>query len=479
MARRLVRDESGVALGLAVIMIVLIGVMGAGLLTFVSNDLNAVVEVNQGQKALEAADAGVQAARRQLLSDATANATMNIYDSSTSNGDSSWSPVPRGVDFPNGGRKLTFNDNTVNVKIQYLPPPDASNPPTDPNRAPEPDPEGDGYPEPKDYFKITSEGTTGEARRKIEAIYVTEDMGVPKGYYTPGNIEIKGSACVDSVSLFTGFASNGQPGNITIPNSNGGNCKDAAGNSIGPIKGKDNAYRYWNNPPFNTTARSTDDAGFGAVGSVRTVNGNPSPKAGTRDFDTNTTPKFIQKNPPNGSQTTSQISFPFDYALPDIDFLRDEAMKQEAETEQNHYIEVNSTSESVTTWPTPPAGSDPARTVVYYKFMTSNGSNNLKWDVGSNCSATPVEGTLVIESGNFTTTQHTTPLKGAVVVRGGESTDGESEDTGGNTCLQGFINASGGIKIAGSVTPMSTADLADKRPGWYDVRLWSWRELYQ
>jgi hypothetical protein len=45
----------------------LIGVMGAGLLTLVRSDLEAVVEVNQGQRALGLADAGVQAARRQWL----------------------------------------------------------------------------------------------------------------------------------------------------------------------------------------------------------------------------------------------------------------------------------------------------------------------------------------------------------------------------------------------------------------------------
>lgn len=117
--------------------------------------------------------------------------------------------------------------------------------------------------------------------------------------------------------------------------------------------------------------------------------------------------------------------------------------------------------------------------MVFYKFMTPNGANNLKWNVGSSCSDIPVEGTLVIEDGNFTTMQHTTPLKGAVIVRGGESADGESEDTGGNTCLQGFVNASGGITIAGSVTSMTPADLAGKRPGFYGVELWSWRELYQ
>lgn len=67
MIQRLLKDESGMALGLAIIMIVLIGVMGAGLLVFVRNDLEAVVEVNRGQVAFDRADAGVQAAKRQLL----------------------------------------------------------------------------------------------------------------------------------------------------------------------------------------------------------------------------------------------------------------------------------------------------------------------------------------------------------------------------------------------------------------------------
>ena len=83
MLERLAKDESGVAMGLAVIMVMLIGVMGAGLLTFVQSDLEAVVEVNQGQRALSLADAGVQAARRQLRSDSVpghydANGAENV-----------------------------------------------------------------------------------------------------------------------------------------------------------------------------------------------------------------------------------------------------------------------------------------------------------------------------------------------------------------------------------------------------------------
>jgi hypothetical protein len=52
MIRQLARDESGITMGLTVIMIVLIGVMGAGLLTFVQNDLGTVIESNQGHTPL-------------------------------------------------------------------------------------------------------------------------------------------------------------------------------------------------------------------------------------------------------------------------------------------------------------------------------------------------------------------------------------------------------------------------------------------
>lgn len=453
MVQRLVKDESGVALGLAIIMIVLIGVMGAGLLVFVRNDLLAVVEVNQGQKALESADAGVQAARRQLLSDATANATTNIYDTSTSNGDSPWSPN-------GGGKNLTFNGNTVNVKIQYLLPSDTDDETDLPDHAPEKLLTGTDYPEPKDYFKITSEGTVGEARRKIEAIYLTEDLGVPKSYYTPGNVTISGSACIDSVSVFA-------LGNVTFNGSGG--CSTG-----GHLKGEDVAYGDWLNPPFNTTARTDPTykkaAGVGAKG---TITG--SSRLGTRDFHGSTTnptnPKFIQKNPPEGSQSSSEISFPFDYALPDTDFLRDEAKLQ------GNYYEVSGGTASVSSWPTAPAGRDPSTTVVFYKF-TSSSSNTLKWDVPGSCTDDPPkQGTLVIENGNFTTQPNKARFRGVVVVRGGEVADGTSDDTG-KTCLEGFINAEGNIKIAGNVSPMSSADAA-KRPGFYDARLWSWRELYE
>lgn len=448
MFRKFVRDESGIALGLAVIMIVLIGVMGAGLLVFVRNDLNAVVEVNQGQKALNLADAGVQAAERQLLS----NAAETDYDADDSNGDTPWSPF-------NNGKDMTIDGETVNVEIQYLLPSDTSSELQDPDHAPELVPTGEtDYPEPEDYFKITADATIGDARRKVEAIYYTMDMGVPKGYYTPGNIEIKGTACVDSVSLFA-------QGNITF--SGGGGC-------IGDthMTGTDQAYGDWEKQPFNFTPRPTTDAGAGAVGSIT----GGSAMLNTRDFDNTTSPQFIEKDPPDDeNQTSDQITFPFDYALPDIDFLRDIAKQQMAASpaDKNHRIVPDGDSnETVLDWPD---GSTPS-TVVYYEFKNA-GSNSLKWGVSGSCTDDPPkQGILVVENASFTTQPKKALFRGVVVVRGGEVSDGSSDDTG-KTCLEGFINAEGTVKIAGNVSPANLPP-DTKRPGFYGVDLWSWRECY-
>src|SRR5215213_2245916 len=69
MIRRFARDESGMAMAVAIFMVLLIGVMGAGLLTFVMSDTKSVLEVNKGQKAMDIAEAGVQAAKAHLRVD--------------------------------------------------------------------------------------------------------------------------------------------------------------------------------------------------------------------------------------------------------------------------------------------------------------------------------------------------------------------------------------------------------------------------
>ena len=56
-------------LGLAVIVVVIVGVMGAGLLTFVATDLKAVAELNRGEQAFELAEAGIEVAKAHLAND--------------------------------------------------------------------------------------------------------------------------------------------------------------------------------------------------------------------------------------------------------------------------------------------------------------------------------------------------------------------------------------------------------------------------
>ena len=68
---RLLREERGMALGLAVIVVVIVGVMGAGLLTFVATDLQAVVAVNRGGQAFELAEAGIEVAKAHLANDSS------------------------------------------------------------------------------------------------------------------------------------------------------------------------------------------------------------------------------------------------------------------------------------------------------------------------------------------------------------------------------------------------------------------------
>src|SRR5215218_4935623 len=92
MLGRIAREEAGMTMALALMIIVLIAVMGAGLLTFAMRDLDVVVETNQGQKASEVAEAGIHAAKRQLL----ANSFPNLYNDPAT---ATFSPDPANVEW--------------------------------------------------------------------------------------------------------------------------------------------------------------------------------------------------------------------------------------------------------------------------------------------------------------------------------------------------------------------------------------------
>jgi hypothetical protein len=314
------------------------------------------------------------------------------------------------------------------------------------------------------FFKITSTGyypaDGSGAMRRVEAIYHTVDVGIPRAYFTPNDITLRGTADITDVSLFS-------LGDV-----------DFMGGAT--IQGTDRAYGNWANSPYNTTARPTNAAGVGAVGRVSGTGG----ALGTRDYHgstvNSTNPSFVET--PSNPQPANQITFPFEHQSQlgqqdeaQIDFLREEALRQQAATGDTHYIEYTSSgNRTLSTWP---ANSTP-NTVVFVRFPNTPSSSTLTWSVGNNCNNTPVRGTLVITNGDFKLGQHTTPLQGTVIVRGGLYQDGDSDDAGGNTCLDGFVNASGDITIRGSVQPLATED-ALHRTGFYGVELWSWRELFQ
>jgi hypothetical protein len=254
MMRRFLNDESGMTMGLVIIMVVLIGVMGAGLLTFASTDLESVIETNQGQRAMEAADIGVDAARRHL---SVEDAMPVSYDATVTADNSAWydDSTPK---------VLNFDGNEVRVGIRYLYPSTTSSQTRQPDRAPEVlptygtdvcnDTNGDGvdddvslpvgnadacdYPNNRNYYRVTVRGGSGDAVRQVQAIFVAQNFEFPVAYYATRDIEIAGSATeVNNLSLFA----NRYIKNLDPP---------ALPAKPGTVRGTDLAYGNWAVNPY-------------------------------------------------------------------------------------------------------------------------------------------------------------------------------------------------------------------------------------
>ena len=108
------------------------------------SDLEAVVEVNQGRRALGLADTAAQAARRQLRSDAE----PNHYDDNAAENVEWASVAPAGA---TAGKPLALDDGSLRVTIQYLLPSTTAAQVEDRDHPPELVP-GDP-PRPNNYFK--------------------------------------------------------------------------------------------------------------------------------------------------------------------------------------------------------------------------------------------------------------------------------------------------------------------------------------
>jgi Tfp pilus assembly protein PilX len=500
MFKRLAKQESGVALPLAVMMIVIIGVMGAGLLTFVTTDLGGVIESNQGQKAFNLADAGVQTAKSHLMADAYYLKYDGVTDTAANppNFESTWScgtwdPVAKTCSATGKIPDLDpGSGNIVKVWIQYLQPAPTHAQANDSTGvfAPAVTPTGQtNYPVGTDYFKVISQATVGQTKRKVEAIYNTVSLDAPRAYFTTGSIKVAGGAVINNISLFS--------------------MHDITFTGGATVSGKDLAYGKWaatTDPPntsytpnydvsfpnsYNNHARLSDNAGIGAVGDI----GNADEVAG-RDYDidpspgatfTSTNPQFVQT--PSNPQTTTQITFPFS-PNPNIPSLSDLASAAQAQTGfgiggSNYYqitsnMDVRESGATTYTGPRWPANST-VGTVVYVKFTNGSTptSNTLTWNLTGDCSTPPVRGTLVVENGTVNTSNsNKAPLKGTVIIRGVPSDPSHPaySDTGG-ACMQVFVNSSGDIKLAGNVSP-GTLERGNAA-GTYSLKLASWRELYE
>ncbi|BBL78614.1 hypothetical protein RxyAA322_04680 [Rubrobacter xylanophilus] len=479
----LLSDETGMTMGLAIMVMVLIGAMGAGLLLFVQRDLESVVETNRGQRALELADAGVQLAKQQLNRDPYA--THYDVDDFLELDLSPVCNIPLGarildgVDlelFPRTGGDWSLeaggitrrdldgspaSDDSVTVTINWL---SGSADPDDENEslcaAPENEPGSE-------FFRVVSTGEYNGAKRRVEAIYEISRIGVPEGFFALQDVTVSGTANLTNTSIFS-------MGDVSVKN----NAR---------ILGTDLAYKSWAATPlspltsypnpYNVKPRRilllpNAAAGIGARGEIS--GGVPG-----RDYEHLAYP---QPNPPDPNRMT----FPFDPdAEPDLNALRQVALEQEAETGEQHYYESSGGLLTIGTDVEWPSNSN-HRTVIYIKFTGETGSNKVKWNVDGNCTVNSLtglitgdirRGTIVVEGGDFEMQGNDAPFEGVVIVRGGTYTEGDYTGAG-NSCLIGYANTSGNIEIRGNAAPTNLLPIAT-RPGFYRVELWSWRELYE
>lgn len=532
MLSRFIRDESGIALGLAVIMIVLIGVMGAGLLVFVRNDLEAVVEVNQGQRALEMANVGVEAAKKHL---ATVDARPQNYNDDPLDGDSEWSEITGAAGGTGDGEKrLNFDEDDqpdqpdVFVKIRYLVPATDEDEATQPDHAPEILPPDDGdpatpraYPNNANFFRVTVRGEAGNAVRQIQTIYRTQNFDIPVAFYATRNISLGGSTTINGISLFA-------------------NCY-IIGLRAEHLSGDDQVYGDWVTSPitgnpngYNSVARDGEAAGAAALGQVtgcsappsgaaasgidydptgtpagdtRQKNGTASPQrygaldfdrdsdlapVSSRDFERNT---WGTPEDPTSGQPSDTVTFPFKTgdASADADLMS--ALKQKAQDQGNYIRRPSGSGFNIDDGTGPDDYPRPSTldTVYFVEFAEGTDDSPIygargaaNYRANTSDADQKVKGTLVVVNGNLDFTVNSADdFQGVVVVRdsvnpGSATTESQvpTFTKGGNIQLEGFASVEGDISLSGTVDGILPGALVNGIPGLYSLSRWSWRECY-
>jgi hypothetical protein len=493
--RRLAKDESGVALAVAIFVVVLVGVMGAGLLVFVRNDLDSVIEVNQGQRAFAIAEAGIQAAEMQQLSDVSRRHYDKDLTNDCTNGQIratalDWSPNttiysdPRNCSSTTttrsaGGITRDFAGGRFNVTIQCF---DQVGDATDicsgiSEMAPE-----NVEASKKAFFKIISTGyypaDGSGAKRKVEAIYYTNTLDVPTAYYTPNNIEFNGSPNVSGVSFFAGGYI--KVGNATIDRTTPALYKDWDTTNPTNFSPTSNLNTVARRTGPSTTDPKVEGAGFGAEKWVcrnTCSSASDSIADGVYDYDSTTATtgsrkKFERKSNTDISNGTANasgtITYPFN---PNADF--DLTLLQSIARDQGNYYEGNidivSTGSTISNKKYPSPSSD--QTIFY---VNANGATI---EYFADYSPSQAKGLIIIENGNFEINNSSNGFDGVVIVTGDGVSTGQYKNTGNKT-VKGFVISDGLMTIGGGVAPFSVIGDYTQRPGFYNLKRWSWRECY-
>lgn len=490
--RRFVRDESGMTMALAIGTMVIVGVMGAGLLTFVAADLNAVVDINQGQRAFEMADAGIRAAELQLMSDST----PDHYDGGAN--DIQWALSRSGVTLNDLDESAATTDSTT-VTIEYV--------------------------TSDQHFRAVSDGRYGDARRKIEAVFNKSSGGGNgiRAYYTPGDINIQNSNkdnAIRGVSFFSGRNILLKDFSFADYGSNRASVKiqPGAGDALGDWNTTDDSPpTYWNTVgrvrgPANSTP--LEDVGFAAEGYICRSTNCPTPDPdpnviapstgemisdGIYGYDRRTGTrgnrlKFSKKYGPSGQEDPTRnpngtdggtpardiITYPFSRARPDVEALLERARSGGVNT----YINRATTSYNFDDI----YNSDVPRVV----FIDANGGDV---QLSINDSTRRPRGIIVVRCGNLTIQGE--EFTGIVLVLDDDNAnrrcgagDGKSKYKAERADVRGYVYAESTnkddalyIDSDSTVGPLPAGqeyeELFDLAWSSGSIQLQSWRELYQ
>jgi hypothetical protein len=456
--RNLKSDESGMAMALAVIMIALFSVMGAGLLVFATSDLGIVVDANRGQRAFEMADAGVQAAKRQLDEDSSPSSYNGGSD------DSEWSATKDGAVLRNLDPS-SATDHSATVTIENCAVSDSG---------------CESSPNPVNTFKVVSTGEYGPAMRRIEATFrIGGGVGIPPTYFSRTNTTYSGTADAKGISLFS-------RGNIDF---------SGAGN----ISNDEDAYfRRWASHPtetesypniYNRTARTTDAGMLGGAGALGEVTGLDGSWDNNRVFDGTTSVRMMPNWEESSRFPSQKISFPFDTSRDsldeDIDELRRRAQELEARNPGYDYYRQNPTDLTIDDWPPVLGGDDTYENVVFYEFSSYNGDTvTLGLDDGecptnSNPSLIPTnQGVIVVVNGDFFMSGSSKFAGGVIAYTGSDNVNQGTFTSRGSACLVGYAHTTGrvdsrGTPAAGSVPALDELESFNGSP-----QMIGWRELY-